>query len=145
MVPLASMVAVSPRKDATFPRMRTVWFVKESRYFALMRGVASDAMFEAQGRMVRWGCKDSCADNTIEGQMERARDTRSRGRFRGPLPRLHNFHPTSPDLVPLVHEMNFNARLAFAAVLLPAWCLCICPILCSSSWSCKLFFVPIRR
>lgn len=103
MVPLASMVAVSPRKDTTFPRMRTVWFVKESRYFALMRGVASDAIFEAQGRMMRWGCRDSCADNTIEGQRERARDTRSRGRLRGPLPRLHNYHPTTRVTKRAVH------------------------------------------
>ncbi len=44
MVPFASMVAVSPRNDTTLPRMRTVWLVKESRYLALMRGVASEAM-----------------------------------------------------------------------------------------------------
>jgi hypothetical protein len=42
--PLASMVAVSPRREVTLPRRRTVWLVKESRYWALMRGVASEAM-----------------------------------------------------------------------------------------------------
>ena len=46
MLPLASMVAVSPRSETTRPRMRTVWLVKESRYLALTRGVASEAMVE---------------------------------------------------------------------------------------------------
>lgn len=40
--PLASTVAVSPRRDTTLPRMRTVWFVKFSKYVALTRGVASE-------------------------------------------------------------------------------------------------------
>lgn len=44
MVPLASMVAVSPRNETTLPSIRTVWLVKDSRYFALIRGVASEAM-----------------------------------------------------------------------------------------------------
>ena len=44
MLPLASMVAVSPRNDTTLPRTRTVWLVKESRYLALTRGVASEVM-----------------------------------------------------------------------------------------------------
>ena len=44
MLPFASMVAVSPRNATTLPRMRTVWLVKESRYLALTRGVASEAM-----------------------------------------------------------------------------------------------------
>lgn len=47
IVPLASMVAVSPRNETTLPSMRTVWLVKESRYFALIRGVASEAMVVA--------------------------------------------------------------------------------------------------
>ena len=38
------MVAVSPRSETTLPRTRTVWFIKESRYLALIRGVASDAI-----------------------------------------------------------------------------------------------------
>ena len=42
ILPFASMVAVSPRNDTTLPRMRTVWLVKEPRYLALTRGVASD-------------------------------------------------------------------------------------------------------
>ena len=42
ILPLASIVAVSPRNDTTLPRMRTVWLVKEPRYLALTRGVASD-------------------------------------------------------------------------------------------------------
>lgn len=42
--PLASIVAVSPRRETTLPRMRTVWLVNESRYLAFMRGVASDAI-----------------------------------------------------------------------------------------------------
>lgn len=50
MLPLASMVAVSPRSDTTLPRTRTVWLVKESRYLALTRGVASEVM---GGRSVR--------------------------------------------------------------------------------------------
>ena len=45
MVPFASIVAVSPRNETTLPRMRTVWLVKESRYLALIRGVASEAIF----------------------------------------------------------------------------------------------------
>jgi len=48
MLPLASIVAVSPRRDITLPRMRTVWLVKESRYLALMRGVASFAIVEGR-------------------------------------------------------------------------------------------------
>lgn len=44
MLPLASMVAVSPRNDTTLPRTRMVWLVKESRYLALTRGVASEVM-----------------------------------------------------------------------------------------------------
>ena len=47
--PLASMVAVSPRRETTLPRMRTVWLVKESRYLALMRGVASEAIVDVRG------------------------------------------------------------------------------------------------
>ena len=42
ILPFASMVAVSPRSETTLPRMRTVWLVKEPRYLALTRGVASD-------------------------------------------------------------------------------------------------------
>lgn len=65
MLPLASIVAVSPRNDTTLPRMRTVWFVKESRYLALTRGVASEAMAEGlrgegnreRGEYVRIGCR----------------------------------------------------------------------------------------
>ena len=49
MEPLASMVAVSPRRATTLPRIRTVWFVKFSRYWALIRGVASDAMLGGGG------------------------------------------------------------------------------------------------
>jgi len=49
--PLASRVAVSPRREVTFPRMRTVWLVKESRYWALIRGVASEAMVGRVGWM----------------------------------------------------------------------------------------------
>ena len=45
-MPLASMVAVSPRRETAFPRIRTALFVNESRYLALMRGVASEAMFD---------------------------------------------------------------------------------------------------
>ena len=63
MLPLASMVAVSPRSDTTRPRMRTVWLVKDSRYFALTRGVASEAMvedmrWEGYGRVVDLGVDD---------------------------------------------------------------------------------------
>ena len=49
------MVAVSPRRETTLPRMRTIWFVNESRYLALMRGVASEAIVgvgEGGGRLV---------------------------------------------------------------------------------------------
>lgn len=46
--PLASMVAVSPRRETTLPRMRTVWLVNESRYLALMRGVASEAIVDVR-------------------------------------------------------------------------------------------------
>lgn len=42
--PLASSVAVSPRSETILPMMRTVWFVNWSRYWALMRGVASLAI-----------------------------------------------------------------------------------------------------
>ncbi len=42
MDPFASIVAVSPRRDMTLPRIRTVWFMKDSRYCAFMRGVASE-------------------------------------------------------------------------------------------------------
>ena len=48
------MVAVSPRRETTLPRMRTVWLVNESRYLALIRGVASDAIAdvsEGEGRL----------------------------------------------------------------------------------------------
>jgi hypothetical protein len=38
-------MAVSPRRETTLPRMRTVWLVKAWRYFALMRGVASEAIY----------------------------------------------------------------------------------------------------
>lgn len=44
MLPLASTVAISPRKDVTRPRIRTVWLVNVSRYLAFMRGVASEAI-----------------------------------------------------------------------------------------------------
>ncbi len=47
MEPLASMVAVSPRKEETLPRMRTVWLLKGWRYLAFIRGVASEAMVRA--------------------------------------------------------------------------------------------------
>ena len=46
--PLASMVAVSPRRETTLPRMRTIWLVNESRYLALMRGVASEAIVDGR-------------------------------------------------------------------------------------------------
>ena len=49
-LPFASMVAVSPRNDTTLPRMRTVWLVKEPRYLALTRGVASDMVSEWSSR-----------------------------------------------------------------------------------------------
>lgn len=53
MLPFASIEAVSPRNDTTLPRMRTVWLMKESRYLALMRGVASEAMVEGlRGRRI---------------------------------------------------------------------------------------------
>lgn len=42
--PLASIVAVSPRREVTLPKIRTVWLAKESRYWALMRGVASETI-----------------------------------------------------------------------------------------------------
>lgn len=45
MDPFASTTADSPRSDTTLPRMRTVLLVKASRYFALIRGVASEAIF----------------------------------------------------------------------------------------------------
>ena len=40
------MVAVSPRRETTLPRMRTIWLVNESRYLALTRGVASEAIVD---------------------------------------------------------------------------------------------------
>ena len=43
------MVAVSPRRETTLPRMRTVWFVNESKYLAFMRGVASEAIVDVSG------------------------------------------------------------------------------------------------
>ena len=43
------MVAVSPRRETTLPRMRTIWLVNESRYLALMRGVASEAIIGGWG------------------------------------------------------------------------------------------------
>ncbi len=49
------MVAVSPRRETTLPRMRTIWLVNESRYLALMRGVASEAIVDGSeegGRLV---------------------------------------------------------------------------------------------
>ena len=50
------MVAVSPRRETTLPRMRTIWLVNESRYLALMRGVASEAIADGReeegGRLV---------------------------------------------------------------------------------------------
>ena len=49
------MVAVSPRRETTLPRMRTVWLVKESRYLALMRGVASEAIVDVRGQGGRFG------------------------------------------------------------------------------------------
>ena len=49
-LPFASIVAVSPRNDTTLPRMRTVWLVKEPRYLALTRGVASDMVSEWSSR-----------------------------------------------------------------------------------------------
>ena len=67
MVPLASIVAVSPRNETTLPRMRTVWLVKESRYLALIRGVASEAILITLpynlgslldgGFRTKWDCK----------------------------------------------------------------------------------------
>ena len=51
------MVAVSPRRETTLPRMRTIWLVKESRYLAFTRGVASEAIVgqdEVNGRRVDW-------------------------------------------------------------------------------------------
>lgn len=48
--PFASIVAVSPRREVTLPRMRTVLLVKEERYWAFMRGVASDAMRRESGK-----------------------------------------------------------------------------------------------
>ena len=53
MLPFASMVAVSPRSDTTLPRMRTVWLVKEPRYLALTRGVASDIVSGLGKRKMR--------------------------------------------------------------------------------------------
>ena len=44
------MVAVSPRRETTLPRMRTIWLVNESRYLALMRGVASEAIIGGWGK-----------------------------------------------------------------------------------------------
>ena len=38
--PLHSNVAVSPRREMTLPRIRTVWLVNDSRYGADTRGVA---------------------------------------------------------------------------------------------------------
>ncbi len=49
------MVAVSPRRETTLPRMRTIWLVNESRYLALIRGVASEAIVDGReegGRLV---------------------------------------------------------------------------------------------
>ena len=43
------MVAISPRRDVTRPRIRTVWLVKDSRYWALIRGVASEAIVGTGG------------------------------------------------------------------------------------------------
>lgn len=51
MGPLASTIAVSPRRETTFPSMRTVWLTNGWRYLALMRGVASEAI--VGGR--KWG------------------------------------------------------------------------------------------
>ena len=44
MLPLASSVPVSPRRDTILPVMRTVLPMNCSRYWAFMRGVESDAM-----------------------------------------------------------------------------------------------------
>lgn len=44
MEPFASSMAVSPRNDTTLPRTRTVLLAKASRYLALIRGVASEAI-----------------------------------------------------------------------------------------------------
>lgn len=41
--PLDSMVATSPRSWVTFPMMRTVRFVKLSRYSDVIRGVEIDS------------------------------------------------------------------------------------------------------
>ena len=42
------MVAVSPRRETTLPRMRRVLLVNESIYLALMRGVASEAIVDVR-------------------------------------------------------------------------------------------------